>query len=189
MNTRRKVLILSIYGALIANGCAFNESISSVVSTKYAELAGIEVTATSAPTQEVTVTVAPTITQEATLTPAHVSAPVITNLTFPERLYSDTDLGYGEVHFSDLEGDITSAQITVLVGKCMEVDYIALEPYRKLIEGEATEGIFKFEHYCYRCPGAPVEGILMQLQLFDENGFASEPWVYSFLCDDETPYD
>jgi hypothetical protein len=174
---------------MLTGACADSDLVIPVIATRYAALTESDNTPTMEATQAPTITLTPTISPEATLSPAHESAPVITNLTFPERLYSDTELGDGEVYFTDLEGDMTSAQITVLAGKCMEVDYIALEPYKKMIKGGPNEGIFGFEHYCYRCPGSPPEGILMQVQLFDEAGYASEPWVYSFLCDDETPYD
>jgi hypothetical protein len=174
---------------MLTGACADSDLVIPVIATRYAALKESDVTPTMEATQAPTITLTPTISPEATLPPAHASAPVITQLTFPDRMFSNSDLGKGEVYFTDLEGDITSAQITVLAGECMDVDFIALEPYKKMIEGEPNEGIFGFEQYCYRCPGISEEVILMQLQLFDEEGYASEPWAYSFLCEDETPYE
>ena len=110
------------------------------------------------------------------------AAPVITDVNFSETIQSGVAFGEGSVNFSDRDGDIHSAQFTLVEGGCMEFEYFAFDPMDAIQEGDLFSGEFQFRQACVKCADSESDVILMQVQLFDRQAHASEPAIYQFIC-------
>lgn len=119
---------------------------------------------------------------EEVIAPA-ISNPVIFSVTFPESILSGVEYGNGVVAFKDHEGDVHSAQFTLLEGGCMEFEYFAFDPMQAIQAGNRFDGIFQFRQMCQKCAGSEGDMLLMQVQLFDRESNASEPALYQFVCE------
>jgi hypothetical protein len=111
-----------------------------------------------------------------------ISIPAIISVTFPEMILSDIEYGNGAVVFTDNDGDIHSAQFTLLEGGCMEFEYFAFDPMQAIQAGDRFDGVFQFRQMCQKCDGSEGDMLLMQVQLFDRASNASKPAFYQFIC-------
>jgi len=111
-----------------------------------------------------------------------ISDPIITDIQFPAAILSGSGYATGIVTFRDREGDIHSAQFTLVEGGCMEFEYFAFDPMAFIQAGNRFVGEFQFQQSCKKCPGSEGDMLLMQVQLFDRAAHASEPVYYQFIC-------
>lgn len=110
------------------------------------------------------------------------SDPIIADIQFPAAILSAAEYANGIVTFRDREGDIHSAQFTLVEGGCMEFEYFAFDPMAFIQAGNRFAGEFQFQQSCKKCPGSEGDMLLMQVQLFDRAAHTSEPVYYQFIC-------
>lgn len=124
------------------------------------------------------------VSGDETVIPAtNPSAPTISTITFPARIRSAGGYGLGEVKFTDADGDVHSAQFTLVDGGCMEFEYFALNPMDYLRSGDRFNGAFQFQQSCRKCVGSDGDLIRMRVQLYDRSGNESEAVDYHFTCE------
>jgi len=108
--------------------------------------------------------------------------PKIIEVSFPDRIPSGKPYAMGKVEFIDLDGDIYTAQFTLIEGGCMDFEFLAFNPMESIIEGNAFSGTFGFQQSCLKCPDSSGDLLHMQIQLFDRSGHESAPAYYAFTC-------
>lgn len=93
--------------------------------------------------------------------------PIIIAVQFPASIIDGGKTGIGEVRFSDPEGDIHSAQFTLVAGGCMDFEYFAYDPMQFLHSGDRFGGTFQFQQSCIKCADSEGDVIRMRIELYD----------------------
>ncbi len=171
MNGIKHLLMLAvIFSTIFISGCAMPATPSPLQGEN-----------TIAPQPSPTIMLA-TQTPTTQKDPRNSHAPEIEAIIFPAWIASNERYETGEVWFSDQDGDIYSAQFTLVAEGCMDLEYFAFNPMDFLGSGNQHEGVFRFLQSCRKCAGSAGDEIQMRVQLYDRDGNESAPADYSFIC-------